>query len=324
MKRQARQFFSVLWVLTALLACSGQRSHRSSDAVITIISETAPRGITRNIAQDANGRIWVVSWSGVYQYDGAVFRKMTSAENLVLYFSVVPTSTGTLWVGSVTSGAFYFDGQAFNQLSTREGLVNDRVIDLHEDRLGRLWFATEAGASVYDGHTLRHFTTENGLPNDELSAVIEDASGRIWLASRGGVFIYDGLGFSPFNRPSGQPFNNVRSFSMGADGVLWLGGQDGLWRFDGRTLTQIASEFVGDVHADSNGVIWTSSEARELNGWALTRYDRSPVALDAYTPTRLWHSPGMLFGVLPERSGAVWVGTLDGVCRYLEGEVACF
>jgi ligand-binding sensor domain-containing protein len=50
-------------------------------------------------------------------------------------------------------------------LTVADGLVDDRVVDLLEDRDGILWIATLGGISRFDGNQFRHFTLADGLPN---------------------------------------------------------------------------------------------------------------------------------------------------------------
>lgn len=70
---------------------------------------------------------------------------------------------GVLWFGcsSWNRGVFRYDGSAFNQLTTRDGLCNAKVHDIVQDQEGALWFGTAKGLCRYDG---RVFTPLIPLP----------------------------------------------------------------------------------------------------------------------------------------------------------------
>ena len=48
--------------------------------------------------------------------------------------------------------------------TVEDGLLDNRITDLLEDRHGNLWIATQRGLSCFDGVVFRNFTTEDGLP----------------------------------------------------------------------------------------------------------------------------------------------------------------
>ncbi len=131
------------------------------------------------------------------------------------FFSVLEDRKGNFWFSSVGSGVYYYNGISFQNFTTKEGLANDRVTDIYEDKAGHIWFGTEGGASRYDGFSFRNYTM-NGLSHDDLpgidndvNSIIEDKSGKYWIASRGNACIYDGKIFTIITH-NGKPFTNVR------------------------------------------------------------------------------------------------------------------
>ena len=84
------------------------------------------------------------------------------------------------------------DGQErFEVLTQEDGLVNNAVKGIVEDRNGRLWITTQNGLSVYDPHlkTFTNYTQTDGLGSSQFywnSAVIAP-SGTIYLGSEAGL-----------------------------------------------------------------------------------------------------------------------------------------
>ena len=101
-----------------------------------------------------------------------------------------------------------------------DGLIDDRVTDLIEDRNGNLWIATQRGLSCFDGRTFHNFTTKDGLPSNCIHCLLEDRQGHLWLGTDGGVVHYDG-----------QLFQTIKSLHIGPvlqiledrDGAFWFG-----------------------------------------------------------------------------------------------------
>ena len=294
----------------------------------TITASSGPSSITRNIIQDSKGNIWLATWEGIIQYDpvSGKFTNFTNKEGLRRFhaFAVLEDSKGNLWFGTIGAGVYRYDGKSFTNFTTKEGLANNRVTSIYEDKSGHIWFGTEGGASCYRGESLltgqtgfRNFTTEDGLTNNDVNVIIQDKTGKWWFGTRGDAFFYDGKTFTKFTNQRGDPFTNVRSIIEDKNGHIWLGGNDGLWRYDGRSFTNFTTNFIGYIYEDSTGNIWTSSEGANSRTWVLSRYDiELPLPYLKATATQIRTEEGMFFGILEDKEGGIWFGTLNGVCRY--------
>ncbi|MDX1408729.1 MAG: two-component regulator propeller domain-containing protein, partial [Saprospiraceae bacterium] len=145
--------------------------------------------------------------------------------------------------------------------------------------------------------------------------------GVYWIGTRGETCRYDGEQFRRFTKPDGTSFTNVRCIIQDRSGNIWLGGNDGLWRHTTHmgkgTKIQVAVPFTGFIYEDSDGNIWTSSESPGArNRWVLTRYDHSRLHHPTPYSTQILIKEDMFFGILEDREGNIWLGTLNGVGRY--------
>jgi ligand-binding sensor domain-containing protein len=292
------------------------------------ITSFGPKTITRNILQDRKGNIWFTSWEGVFRYDGRNLTNMTSDVSSARFFSILEDSKGNLWLGSIGSGVYCYDGKSFQNFTTKDGLPNNEIVCIYEDKAGTIWFGANGGASRYDGKSFRNYTIKGdsmnedrtGIsfpdfkrPGNEVNSIIEDKTGKFWLGTRDKTFVYDGKTFTLVAHTS-KPFTNVRSILEDNKGTIWLGGQDGLWRYDGTTFTNITENFVGYIYEDKQDNIWTSSETAQ--GWVLSRYDVKSLSNNKPAVTELNPQEGkMLFGILEDKDGHIWFGA-DGAYRY--------
>lgn len=275
-----------------------------------------PNSITRTIKQDSEGNIWLASWEGMLKYDGQSFTNITDSVTSNRFFSVLEDRKGNFWFASIGGGVYYYDGKSFTNYTTKEGLASDRVTHIYEDNAGNIWFGTEGGASCYDGQSFRNFTTKDGLPNNDINAIVQDKTGRFWFATRGEACFYNGITFTKFTTRKGESFTNVRSIIKDKKGNIWLGGNDGLWRYADNSFTNFTTDFIGYIYEDRQGNIWTTSEGQNTSGWVLSRYDEPYLNNETVSPVKIRTEQGMYFGILEDKDGNIWFGSLNGVCRY--------
>ncbi len=274
----------------------------------------APSAITRNIIQDKDGIFWFATFEGIIKYDGKSFINLTKGQS-IRFFSVLEAKNGLIWFGSIGAGIYRYDGSCFQILTTEDGLVDDRVTNIYEDNLGRIWFGTVGGISIYDGSTFTNMTTEEGLLDNDINSIMQDPSGLYWVGTRGKAFTYDGSRISEIMNEDGASFYNVRHIMRDLRGHMWMGGNDGLWRYDGETYNRISRNFTGYIYEDRVGNIWTSSVHQDLNAWTISQYDVISLNNGRPTATEIKTREGMFFGILEDENKDIWAGKLDGVIR---------
>ena len=99
---------------------------------------------------------------------------------------------GGLWLGSVNQGIAHFkDGQVSTWLGSKDGLGADLIWNLHVDREGTLWAATDGGLSRIKDGRVSTLTTQNGLPCNAVHWVTEDDASSLWLSTACGLLRVD-------------------------------------------------------------------------------------------------------------------------------------
>ncbi len=286
-----------------------------------------PNTIVRSMITDRKGNVWIATFRGVFRYDGKMFVNITEKLSQVRFFSVLEDHNGNFWFGSIGSGVFRYDGQSFRNFTIKDGLLNDGVTCIYEDKAGNIWFGVSGGASRYDGKTFHNYIINGENMNEdhsgktfersqryEVNAIMEAQDGRFWLATRGNTFVYDGQLFGVV-RQSGKPFKNVRSLLEDSDGRIWLGGNDGLWRYENNIFTNFTNTFTGAIYQDKVGNLWTATTFNVDRQWALSRYkEKSLSRRNAPTP-KVMATAKIVFSILEVPDGGIWFGTFHGVQR---------
>ncbi|MEZ4986809.1 MAG: two-component regulator propeller domain-containing protein [Saprospiraceae bacterium] len=341
MKERRKVLWQIL-LLVSLSSCNGQnhpekQQHISNqvagelstptDVIIdTLFVNNAPNNITRAMVQDKSGDIWLATFGGLFKYDGNSFTNILKEGS---FFSILKDSNGNLWFGAIGSGVYLYNGEFFQNFTTDDGLVNNEIVCIYEDKMGNIWLGANGGVSRYDGKSFRNYvingdtisedSTGYVIPNlqrpiNEVNTIIEDKTGKLWLGTRNKTFTYDGKSFTAVAQ-NGKPFTNVRWIIEDKKENIWLGGNEGLWRYNGTNFRPIAEGFVGYIYEDKHGNIWTSAQLSG-NDWVLSRYENTTLGIEQQTRTIIKSGEGMFFGILEDADGNIWAGTLNGVCLY--------
>ncbi len=289
-------------MLVCHISCGQKQTEPHKDNINYSIKDTVtsygPYTMVRNVKQDGNGNIlFAASWGGVFRYDGKSFTNLTSSKiGSRRFWDVLEDRRGNLWFASTDSGVYNYNGKTFQHFTTREGLANNLVMCIYEDRAGIIWFAV-GGLTRYDGKSFQNFTTKDGLPHNGVRAIMEDKTGKLWIGTEGGLCFYDGKTFTVLKNKDGKLFKNIWSIIEDKKGSIWFGDVDGLWRYDGRTFTKVSQRGAYAIIEDKKGNIWTTGSnasaglfLKDSSGravWALSRYDQKSLYKKMPTVTEI-------------------------------------
>lgn len=75
----------------------------------------------------------------------------------------------------------------FQHLTTGDGLSDNAITCLFEDKAGHIWIGTERGLNRYDGQRVEHFAPGATGPNGQfITSITEDGQGRLWVSTADG------------------------------------------------------------------------------------------------------------------------------------------
>lgn len=79
----------------------------------------------------------------------------------------------------------------FQHLTMENGLSNNKVFTVIQDRIGFIWFGTNDGLNRYDGYNFKVFRNNpndsNSISDNSIEALLEDREGNIWIGTKDGV-----------------------------------------------------------------------------------------------------------------------------------------
>jgi ligand-binding sensor domain-containing protein/signal transduction histidine kinase len=219
----------------------------------------------------------------------------------------------------------------FEHLGVEQGLSQESVLNILQDRQGFMWFGTQAGLSRFDGHRMTVFKNDPAdpasLPDNYVSSSFEDAQGRLWFGTKGGLARFD-RDTQKFIRYSdgasaaaAAPGNrSVVAIAAERSGALWLASGDGLKRFDPDSgslkvmrhdparADSLSDNRVSALVFDTAGVLWVGTGAgldRLAPGAAGFQHYRLGGPDEARRNSVLALSIG--------KDGALWIGSAGGL-----------
>ena len=293
----------------------------------------------RSILEDKSGNLWFGTSGGVSKYDGKSFTTFTDKEGLAnnTVLSMLEDKNGNLWFGTDGGGVSKYDGnrieaievaekrreiipqqtqqdlkkingklvKSFTTFTDKEGLTNNTVLSMLEDKSGNLWFGTNGGGvSKYDGKSFTTFTDQEGLVNNTVWSILEDKSGNLWFGTIGGVSKYDGKSFTTFTDKEGLANNTVLSILEDKSGNLWFGTYGGgVSKYDGNRIEAIeAAEKRGEIIPQR-----TQQDLKKINGKLVKSFttftDKEGLANNT------------VLSMLEDKSGNLWFGTRFGLSK---------
>ena len=187
------------------------------------------------------------------------------------------SNTGVIWFAT-RGGLSRFDRQNFINFTTGQGLPDNKLSIVTEDKTGNLLIGSWGGGvsiirknwvdslnqkdvSHIEQNIFENYNTTHGLPNDVIYEILEDKNGNIIIGtSKGFTVLRGGLhtdhekiakeGVENFNQLTGYPIKDVsNNYSMivDSDGFIWAGTGDKLVRFDYREVRKNTLE-IGRAH----------------------------------------------------------------------------
>jgi signal transduction histidine kinase/ligand-binding sensor domain-containing protein/DNA-binding response OmpR family regulator len=212
-------------------------------------------------------------------------------------------------------------------LGIEQGLSNNSVRCIYQDKKGFLWFGTYDGLNRYDAYSFKvfrnNFNNPSSLTNNFINAIDEDNNGNIWVGTRQGVAVYHTLtnNFTDvyYRGANGAPVKLtpvIRDIEKDENGNMLIGtiGLGIVFCAAGDSVgirIPIEGEAAGEaleiasIKKGADKTVWVFIRAK-----GLYRYDPASKKL------RLVNATMTNASCLEIKEGMIWVGSSRGLYRY--------
>ena len=218
---------------------------------------------------------------------------------------------GNLWFTISGEGAYRYDGKTFTNFTTKDGLCNNNVSAVIQDRAGNILFGTNSGICKYDGNKFTKYPVPDTL---SITCMLEDNDGNLWFATgKNGIYRYNGKTLDNFLNSNKHEYNlgNDNQFILDIlqdkNGNLWFSSWNGggVWKFDGKEFKNfLPPADYYKTNQDGRNV----NNSQSISEFSLKNFDSQ--LQDHITDD-------MIFSMTEDKAGNIWFATRrHGACRY--------
>jgi signal transduction histidine kinase/ligand-binding sensor domain-containing protein len=289
---------------------------------------------------DETGIVWIATEDGIEKYDPYAVRFRRGLLPLAQDFSqfslvadAIQDRTDaegeTFWLAVWGNGLFRWERRknGFRKFHHENGLTNNTVFCLEQDRSGRIWIGNFKGIDILDPRTLKSerldgFFTKPNFNHNVISLLI-DSRNCAWIGTNfEGLFRYDipskKLTRVPVDSPEQQQTGIfITNIAEDSSGYIWASSFSGFYRID--PATGDSRSFRGaeglsdhlvcdDILVGKDGRIWIASR----NG--LIHADSSGKVIKIYK-----ESDGLLdlhvYRIAQDHTGFIWAATNNHLHR---------
>lgn len=212
---------------------------------------------------------------------------------------------------------------AFAHLTINEGLSQNTVFCIFQDRRGFIWIGTEDGLNRYDGYEFKVFKNDPDNPesirNNQVNVITEDVNGKLVVGTAGGLSFYNPGTESFSNVLISSPSKNVQSANfvtaiVPANNALYIGTYDGLKLYDPGTgkfrhnaaTNRLNNLNIQALYKDKRNVLWVGLRNRmACVDLGTLHYKAVPEVLQR----SFAENPGNVRVIKQDIQGNLWFGT---------------
>ena len=162
--------------------------------------------------------------------------------------------------------------------TTKDGLPNDDVTVIHEDRNGQLWIGTSGSLAQFKDGRLSPTRWLRVLARNHIWSIYEDADGTFWIGTYddGLTRFRDGHFFN-YTMEHGLFNNGVFQILEDRHGYFWISCNRGIYRVSRQELNDFADGRISRINSVAYGKQMACSTSSATAGGCLPESSRATV-----------------------------------------------
>jgi ligand-binding sensor domain-containing protein len=184
-------------------------------------------GVVRAVYEDPHHRLWIAGRNGIVQRTGDSFSTMFGRSQLRgdIITTMLEDRKQGFWIAGNAGLILRKSDGSLKHFDVNDGLPNNLVRALWEDRRGNLWAGTDGGLSRLEGQRFVSPPVENEEP-DWVKCFFEDREGNLWVGMNSGLNRFRDDSFTTYGRLEGLPSDSPLAVHQDQSGKMWIGYHD--------------------------------------------------------------------------------------------------
>jgi ligand-binding sensor domain-containing protein/signal transduction histidine kinase len=258
------------------------------------------------LSQDRSGTIWITKPDG----RTLLLKENVRSTSRVSPFdirAVVRDNQGNTWVGTLGKGLFRLRAADSlpEKFSRADGLSNDNVWSLFEDREHNLWVGTQDGLNCIRDGTITTLNRHEGFASANVDALAAGPTGGVWVSTSAGINRIDSG-----HRESYLKGTRAKALFADRENGLWVATNSGVLRIASGVSSQVhfpsglKLKNVSAMAEDDRHRIWIFDADKGLYRW-------SNQGTDSFSSEPLLRGKSILT-IRADNKGRVWFGLYQG------------
>ncbi|MGD2034595.1 MAG: two-component regulator propeller domain-containing protein, partial [Bacteroidales bacterium] len=232
-----------------------------------------------------------------------------------------------VWLFFWTGVCAQYDDVKFRHLSVEDGLSQNWVRCIYQDKKGFLWVGNGNGLNRYDGYGFRsyyqNYKDKNSISNNNIKIIYEDKQDRLWIGTEAGLNIYNRRQDNFIPLPFTFYYSIEAIFEL-ENGNLLIGAPEGLFLLDPSdySFEQVFENlFINAIFRDRNGNLWLGTYYSGL--LLVNTKDYSYTAFRHRRNDSKSISENAIRFIIQDSRGRIWIGTNSmglSLMEYEEGD----
>ena len=146
---------------------------------------------------------------------------------------------------------------SFKKIDNKQGLSQNGVMAIFQDKNGFIWLGTHYGLNRYDGFSIKSFyrgNTQNDLCGDDIQSILQDSVGNIWISTIEGISVFNPVTEKFFNlnkyTTKESIFRHTILSMKYIDGEILISSKEELWKINAVTslfTDEIANNICSNI-----------------------------------------------------------------------------
>lgn len=223
----------------------------------------------------------------------------------------------------------------FVRLDAEDGLSQNDVLEIIQDKYGFIWIGTQDGLNRFDGYNFKiynHGDSETSLTSNYIFSVFSDSKKNIWIGTEFGLNKYEPSTntFSKYyiasddDRTVAQ--NSIWAICEDLSGNIWLGTQGGLYKMDkssnefteykqnSLSKNSISNDYISSLVSDTQGNLWIGTRGDGIDKFNISTGKFTNYNIKNYKSLKSNYINCFFYS--KKDSNKLWIGTEKGLSLF--------